>query len=232
MAFTIQTWCRASTSANEPFETLASGALAGCFRQYNYVTADTQAVVGVSGYFNTVAFDLTTGDYINVYSTADAFAVVYRVTNTAGVITLTAVGGAVQNTLTMTAVQVDAMYGAPFQLLPAPGANKMYVIDQVGFSLVYAGVQFAGGGAIAVQYSNTVHGGGTLATATLAGATFDGLTASSTFTLVPVTIAPVAVALMANQGLFLSNDTAAFTAGTNATLLVSTRARIVATAQS
>ena len=96
--------------------------------------------------------------------------------------------------------------------------------------MVYAGVQFAGGGAIAVQYSNTVHGGGTLATATLAGATFDGLTASSTFTLVPVTIAPVAVALMANQGLFLSNDTAAFTAGTNATLLVSTRARIVATA--
>lgn len=230
MAFTIQTWCRASTSANEPFETLTSGALAGCFRQYNYVTADTQAVVGVAGYFNTVAYDMVTGDYINVYSSADGFAVVYRVTNTAGVITLTAIGGAVQNTLTFTAVQVDGMYAAPLQLLPAPGANKMYVIDQVGFSLVYGTAQFANGGAISVEYGNVAHAAGVLATATLAGATFDGLVASSTFTLMPVTIAPVAVALMANVGLYLSNDTAPFITGTGATLLVSTRARIVATA--
>ena len=69
MAFTIQNWARASVSGNEPIITLQSAVVEGCFREYSYYSPiDTQATVSASGYFNKVAQDVTTGDYIKVYS--------------------------------------------------------------------------------------------------------------------------------------------------------------------
>ena len=238
MAFTIQNWCRASASANEPLVTLTSGTIVGCFRQYNYYTADTQVTVSASGYFNAgtayagVGTEITTGDYVNVYSTTDGTRLVYRLTNTAGVVTsiLQIAGTAVQATLSLTAVQFIAGYAAPILALAAPGANRMYTDVNAAFALTYGSAQFAVGGAVGFQYGNTANLAGTKVTTTLAGATLDGLTANSVWTLIPVVVAPVATATAVNAGIYLSNDTAAFTTGTAATFIIQVTANIVPTA--
>ena len=231
MAFTIQNWCRASTSANEPIVTLTSGAISGCFREYIYYTADTQVTVAASGYFNSVAYDLITGDYVDVYSTTDGTRVRYRLTNTAGVITSALSGYAVASaTLSLTAVQFIAGYAAPILALAAPGANRMYTDVNATFAMTYGSAQFAVGGAVGFQYGNTANLAGTKVTTTLAGATLDGLTASSVWTLIPAVVAPVATATGVNAGIYLSNDTAAFTTGTGATMIIQVTANIVPTA--
>jgi hypothetical protein len=90
MALTIHTWCGASASTNEPLDSANSRE---CLREYNYLTTDSQATVSASGYFNGgVAYkglsnDIVTGDYVNVYSSADSSLLKYRLTNTSGVIT-------------------------------------------------------------------------------------------------------------------------------------------------
>jgi hypothetical protein len=86
------------------------------------------------------------------------------------------------------------------------------------------------GGAVGFQYGATVNLGGTKVTGTLAGATLDGLTASSVWTLIPAVVAPIATAIGVNAGIYLSNDTAAFTTGTAATMIIQVTANIVPTA--
>jgi len=234
MALSIQTWCRASASANEPI----ISATVGCFREYNYYTADTQAVVSASGYFNGgVAYgklspDIVTGDYVSVYSSTDGTLLKYRLTNTAGVVTslLAPAGNTVMSSTTLTAVQFIAGYAAPIVVLPAPGANFMYTNVRMAVRLVYGTAQFAVGGATGLQYGVTANLGGTLVTATTAGAAIAALTANSAWSVVAATVAPVALATAVNAGIYLSNNTAAFTTGTGATLQVVVLADLVYTA--
>ena len=237
MAFTIQNWARASVSANEPIITLADSSVSGCFRQYNYYSADAQVTIAASGYFNAgtayagVANDIVTGDYVYAYSTASGYAVLYRLTNTAGVITSAIVSGGyeVAATLSLTAVQFIAGYAAPILALAAPGANRMITDVNAAFAMTYGSAQFAAGGAVGFQYGNTANLGGTKVTDTLAGATLDGLTASSVWTLSSVTVAPIATATGVNAGIYLSNDTAAFTTGTGATFVIQVSGKVVST---
>lgn len=232
MAFTIQNWCRASASANEPIVTLTDASISGCFRQYNYYSADTQVAMAASGYFNAVAYDLVTGDYINAYSTSSAVAVVYRITNTAGVITSSILNGFYQAaaTLSLTAAQFIAGYAAPILALAAPGANRMYTDVAANFVMTYGSAQFAAGGATGFQYGSSANLAGTKVTSTIAGATIDALTASSVWSLVPAAVTAVASAVGVNAGIYLSNDTAAFTTGTGATFVIQVTANVVATA--
>ncbi len=97
MAFTIANWARVSVSANEPLYTLASGVVTGCFRTYNYyapgvfgVSGDTQVTIATASYFDSVNYELVTGDVIFAESVRDGTVATYLVTNTDGVITLTA----------------------------------------------------------------------------------------------------------------------------------------------
>lgn len=229
MAFTIQNWARASVSANEPLVTLADASISGCFRQYNYYSADSQASIAASGYFDDVAYDIVTGDYVNAYSSADGNNIVYRLTNTSGVITASALPGSsvAQGSLSLTAVQFIAGYATPILALAAPGANRVYSNVRAQFSLDYGSAQFANGGAIGFQFGNSANLAGTKVTSTLAGASLNALTADSVWELIPVAVAPVASASAVNQGIYLSNDTAAFTAGTAATFIIKVQADIV-----
>jgi hypothetical protein len=235
MALTIANWARASVSANEPITTLTGGTIVGCFREYNYYTADTQATVSASGYFNAsvayagVSMDIVTGDYVDVYSTTDDTLVKYRLTNTAGVVTSTIIDGSVQVSTTMTATQFNAMNVTPFQILPAPGAGRAYQFLGGMLSLVYGGTQFANGGVIGFQYGNTAQLAGVECSGTFVAATWAALTASTIVTLLPVAVNS-AVANIANQGIFISNETAPFINGTSATVIVSVSANIVRTA--
>ncbi len=233
MAFLIQNWCRASTSANEPVTTLTSGVIVGCFRQYNYQTADAEATVSASGYFNSVAYDLVTGDYINSYSSTSLSNMLYRVTNTSGVITVTVVNGYVSTVTAITAAQIIAMYTTPITLVAAPGANRILVLE----STVLAPsntltTDFTGGGVVFVQYTATTAGGGLAASGTIAATEFtsDAETTTSIFT--PLTTSgnsAVAATLIPNAPLCLTNATGVFAAGT-ITYNAYTKARVVAVA--
>lgn len=236
MALTIQNWARSSVSGNEPIYTLADASITGCFREYNYYTADTQATVAASGYFNAgvtgggVAYDLVTGDSVKVYSTTDGTWATYRITNTAGVITSSVVASNVRAATSLTAVQLIAGYAAPILMLAAPGANRMYTDVSAQFVFTYGSAQFTTGGNLGIQYGSTANLGGTKCTSVLTNTQVNGIAASSIGAVIPVTVAPTASASIANTALYLSNDTAAFAVGTGTTILVNVNARIVPTA--
>ena len=236
MALTIQTWCRASASANEPLDSANSR---GCFREYNYFTADSQATVSASGYFNDgVAYrglssDIVTGDYVSVYSSADSSLFKYRLTNTSGVITsllVPAAGSSVQANVTLTAAEFIAGYATPIEVLPAPGAGLAYTNVRMVVRLNYGSAQFDNGGAVGLQYGATANLGGTKVTATTAAVAINALTADSAWAVVPVTVVPVALATAVNAAITLSNDSGAFTDGTGATLEIAVLADVVETA--
>lgn len=111
----------------------------------------------------------------------------------------------------ITAAQWNGMYGAPIFLAPAPGANRMLVVNKLSLAMTFNSAQYAAGGAVAAQYENTVHGAGVLATNTLAAATVNGLAASTVENLIGATSIVFAAAV--NQPLYLSNATGAFTTG-------------------
>jgi len=239
MAFLVQNWCRASASANEPSVTLTSGVIVGCFRQYNYQTADTQAVVSASGYFNLgtagsgVSYDIVTGDYVSVYSSTDASLFRYRLTNTSGVITSSLVEGSVQSVVAITAAQIFAMYTTPITLVAAQGANRILVLESTVLAPSNAlTTDFTSGGVVFVQYTATTAGGGLAASGTVAATEFTSDAETTTSIFMPLTTSgnsAVAATLIPNAPLCLTNATGVFATGT-ITYNAYTRARVVATA--
>lgn len=113
----------------------------------------------------------------------------------------------------MTAAQWNGMYAAPFQIVAAPGANKMIIVDRVAYEMTFVAAQYAAGGAVALQYGNTVHGAGSLATATEAATDFTAAAASTMFKAGGSLSTGVALTAGVNAALYLSNQTAAFTTG-------------------
>ena len=240
--FQIQCWGRKSASANEPIQTSQVGSIvSGVQRFYSYYSpVDTQATCAASGYFNTVAFDLTTGDYIEIYSASEGTLLNYFVTSNESIdpsttltptITLSLIGaGFVRSATTLTAAQIISGYTTPNLLLAAPGANRMYTDVSAQLVFTYGSAQFTTGGTLAVQYGNTTHGGGVLATSSLTNTQVNGIAANDVAALISATVVPTAWANVINNGLYLSNDTAAFAVGTGTTLFIVTNARVVPTA--
>ncbi len=112
----------------------------------------------------------------------------------------------------MTAAQWNGMYDAPFELIPAPAAGELIVVNRAVISFTFAAAQFLLGGAVALQLGNTVHGGGILVTDTVSAVTVDAWAASSVIE-VAGKLGDNLTANATGQGLFISNDTAAFTTG-------------------
>ncbi len=78
--------------------------------------------------------------------------------------------------------------------------------------MTFVSAQYADGGAIHAQYGSTTLGAGTKATGTIAAATVNGFAASSSFQLQGAQ-AGAANTTMDNLGIWMSNDTGAFTTG-------------------
>lgn len=117
--------------------------------------------------------------------------------------------------VTMTAAQFNGMYGAPFLLVAAPGANNLLVVDRMVAEMTFVSADYAAGGLVAAQYGNTVHGAGPLATNTEQAADFFA-GASTAFLFNGVagnTVGALPFATSVNQGLYLSNQSGAFTTG-------------------
>lgn len=107
-----------------------------------------------------------------------------------------------------------AMYATPIVLVAAGGANTLHVVERIAFEVDYGGAQFAAGGVVAVQYDSTANGAGAAASATTAAAVFNAIAADGVVGAAG-SLASATAANTVNKGLYLSNQTAAFTTGSS-----------------
>lgn len=109
----------------------------------------------------------------------------------------------------LTAAQLIAMYTTPVALIPAGVAGTNILVHKCMFTITTTSTAFTGGGVVAPQIGSTAHGAGTLTTATIAAAVVTA-GAGTTYT----TVIPVSYTGTPATGLYISNQTAAFAAGT------------------
>lgn len=115
--------------------------------------------------------------------------------------------------VSLTAANLIAMYAAPVEIIPAV-QGKAIIVDSVDFVITRTSTAFTGGGVVALQYKNTANGAGTATHATIAATVVTGAAGTTYTARIPVVLSDVASADIAGIGLFLSNATAAFAAGT------------------
>ena len=120
----------------------------------------------------------------------------------------------------MTLANFTGMYATPFQILAAPGAGLMHVINSCAINMVYGSAPLAAGGAVGLQYGNTAHLAGSAASATEAATDFTGVSASSMFRFSGGLSTGISTSAAINTAVYISNDTAAFTTGTGASFTV------------
>jgi hypothetical protein len=114
----------------------------------------------------------------------------------------------------LTAAQLIAMYGAPVQLIAAGATGTNIVVHHAMFTITTTSTAFTGGGVVEFQIGNTVHGGGTATTATVAASVVTAAAGTSYTTVIPVSYTGTSA-----TGLFISNQTAAFAAGTGTAIV-------------
>jgi hypothetical protein len=123
-------------------------------------------------------------------------------------------------TVPFTAAQWNAMYATPVQLVAAPGSGLCHIVISCAIFFNYGGTnQFANGGAVVLQWGTAANGAGNSPINTMAATNFTGVADSLTMQTV-VAKSNVAKVNFDNLSLCLSNQTAAFTVGTNNTLNV------------
>lgn len=112
----------------------------------------------------------------------------------------------------ITAAEWNGMYAAPKLLVAAGGANTLIVVDRIVLAMTFVSAAYAAGGVVGAQYDSTVHGAGDPATSTEAAADF--FAAASTSFMLPGSLSSgAAFTTSVNKGLYLSNQTGAFTTG-------------------
>ena len=111
----------------------------------------------------------------------------------------------------LSAAQFNGMYATPVQLIAAPGANLLVVVDSVQLVMTYGTAAFAAGGVVAAQYDLTANGAGVKATNTEVAADF--FAAASTSFSFQQAQGALPFATTVNKGIYLSNATGAFTTG-------------------
>jgi hypothetical protein len=140
---------------------------------------------------------------------------------------LLVVAGAGVTQVRVTSAQILGMYATPVLMIPAPGTGKQIILTKITGTYLFGTAAYAAGGAIGLERANTAHLAGPAASNTLAGATFDGYVASNNFELTPDNTDTVAN--ITGAGIWLSNDTAAFTTG-DGTLLMTISYNVAAAA--
>jgi predicted RecA/RadA family phage recombinase len=112
--------------------------------------------------------------------------------------------------VSLTAAQILAMFGTPVSILPAPGAGKAIVVENIAVEIVTTATQFASGGVVHFYYHGlTVE----LMAQNIAAASVNAAAGTATFFLSPVQTAGGSV-ISTNLGIDITNATAAFTTGT------------------
>lgn len=154
-------------------------------------------------------------------TTANTFAAGCKIINTADGTEWVNVGTAAApvwtgkgtKTVALTAANLIAMYATPVVVVPALAGFNI-IVDSVDFDITRTSTAFTGGGVVAVQYAATANGAGTATTATIAAAVVTGAAGRTVTARIPVVLSDVATASITGIGLYISNQTAAFAAGT------------------
>lgn len=130
----------------------------------------------------------------------------------------------------LTLAQFLANYGTPALVIPAQGANTMIIVNSMQIVQNYGSAALAGGGAVTPQYGNTADGAGVAAGTSVAAADFQQ-TASAVYPIIGVSGSGKYLldSSCANQGIYLSNPTAVFTAGTGSTFIVKSLYEVIST---
>lgn len=121
------------------------------------------------------------------------------------------------STATLSNAQILGMFAAPVIISGSPGVGYAWIVKSIYLEIVFNTAAFANGGVIVAQYGNAAAGAGTNvisnATAnTFAAAFFTGAAANQFQALFTNTNIPTTLpANYTNQGVYLSNQTAAFT---------------------
>lgn len=184
-------------------------------------STDTLAQVSAADYLiteettisqlNNGEFEWVASDMVAVYA-ADGFGMFYISSDFS---TLTPQAGGLYHELSFTLAQFLDMYTTPIKLLDAPGANRVIILKQFQLILNYGSAPFAAGGVTGVQYDSIQFGAGFSASTTHPSSDF--YNNESIFCPFNQISNILSQDSGENLGLYLSNQTAAFTGGTGAT---------------
>lgn len=126
-------------------------------------------------------------------------------------------------TVNLSAAQLIAMGTTPVAILAAPGAGKAILVDEILFEITRTSTAFTNGGVINFQYHTTttsVPHSGTIAASVVTGG------AGTVQTALGQNTGASGLVIPANEGIDITNATAAFAAGTG-TAKVFLRYRVV-----
>lgn len=158
---------------------------------------------------NTVTLTNASHGQATTYTINDAGTNASFVTSSAGSLMTTSV--------TLNTAAVTGAFAAPAQLIAAPGAGKTIIVQEATvYTASTSNTAYATGTSPVIQYDSTVHGAGTAATSALA--TGDLTAASSQ--IKSVTSPTGALTGITNKGVFFSNATGAYTAGTGTNVVI------------
>lgn len=110
----------------------------------------------------------------------------------------------------LTAQNILDMFGAPVQLIAAPGANKAIIVHDLVFEMKRSATAFANGGAVSIEYGD----GGDDVVATIAATVITGAAGTTLSTRVMADLSDIALASIENSNLRITNGTGAFITGT------------------
>jgi hypothetical protein len=116
-------------------------------------------------------------------------------------------------TVNLTAANIIAMYTTPVAIIAAPGAGKTIEITKLSFRITRTSTAFTGGAAAIFQYDSTANGAGTNALdSTIASTVITGSAGSTTSVRNGAVLSDSSA--IENKGIYISNGTAVFAAGT------------------
>jgi hypothetical protein len=120
----------------------------------------------------------------------------------------------VQSTsITLSTANIEAMYATPVQILAAQGAHTIIVIYNIVMEYIYNSTPFSGGGTIYIQYNNTAHAGGIQIWQPLISITTSGSKIVYGGAVDFLDSVYGTTGTIINQGLYISNLSAAYTTG-------------------
>lgn len=132
-----------------------------------------------------------------------------------GTVSVSALNPAIGQTVTksLTAANIAAMYGAPIEVIPAPGAGKLIVVDSWVFSMTPTTTSFTGGGVVSLIY-NTAASTAAAGTLPSVNVTTGVAGASNPYLIFGASNTSQAAPPVANASVVITNATAAFATGT------------------
>lgn len=189
------------------------------------VTTDTLPTISTAGYFATQLDELNELQHGNFQFRATDYILISYSGGIGFFVYNSTTGAFVEQSIIpyqqeLTSAQILGMNAAPVRLLPDLPVTHAYVLNRIWCAYDFVAAQYAAGGAISLRWGATAN----LASSTLAAATFNGYAADNAFDLTPD--GTDTIANIAGMGIFISNDTAAFTTG-DGTLTVNLNYNIV-----